>query len=286
MNYFWVIYLQVKDVVEKEFGIRFSNDLFKRDHQIYVPSLNLPPTLDISSYTSGHDKLDLAIKKPYEDVWKYILDVSQTNMKYHFWLQKIIEPNEFSNLYDIREYLKDNMLNDEQTTVEKVESNLNYVYNNLQLKLIDIINEAVEVLQPGKYTSMIHAIKNINADQDKKALQTILDENKRQMDLKIKTLVMENEKLKRTELDYSKQIQTLLGELSFRNRKLISTKDRLALLTKEKNDLIAMIKKMEVKEEGFLSLQDRCEREQEKNRQLRSIITKKYEGKRDIRYFH
>lgn len=285
MNNFCVIYLQVKDVVEKQFGIKFSNDLFKKDHQIYIPSLNLPPTLDISSYTSGHHKLDLAIKNPYEVVWKYILDISQTNMKYHFWLQKIIEPNEFSGLFDVREYLKNNMLNDEQMTVEKVESNLNYFYKDLQLKLINIINEAVEVLQPGKYSSMKQT-NNKNADEDKKAHQTMLDENNRQMDLKIKTLGMENEKLKRTELEYDKQIQTLVGELSFRNRKLNNTKDRLTLLTKEKNDLIAMIKKMEVKEEGFLSLQDRCEREQEKNRQLRSIITKKYEGKRDIRFFH
>lgn len=237
----------------------------------------MPSELDIIS-TSGHLKLDLSIKEVYEVVQKIFLEISETNKKYHFWLKMIMEPNEFYDLNDVREYLIQNMFNKEEP-FEKLESKLKHFYNNLQLKLINIVNKVDEILKNEKCTE--EKQKNLIKNNDFGNLETnaeiSIEEFKQNMNTKLKMLETENENLKYKETEFSKQIENLFGELAFRNQKLIETKDHLSLLMKEKNDLICMIKKMEVKEEGFQTLQNKFSTEKKKNEHLRAIVGKEYE---------
>lgn len=251
--------------------------MLKVDHQIFNPNLNISSELEINS-TSGHLKFDLAIKEAYEVVRKIFLDISNTNTKYHFLLKKIIESNEFHDLCDAREYLIQNMFNKEQT-MEQLESELKLFYNNLQLKLINIVNCVEEILKNEKCTEekQNSATKNNDLGNLETSSEIIIENFKQNMNIKLNKLEMENENLKAKETEFSKKIENLLGELESRNRKLIDTKDHLSLLMKEKNDLICMIKTMEVKEEGFYTLQNKFSLEKKKNEHLRAIIAKEYE---------
>lgn len=233
-------------------------------------------SLDIKT---GHQKLDLAIYEVYEDVWKNCMDISETNMKYQFWLKMIIEPNNFGDLCDVREYLTENMINNEQTA-EQIGAKLNTIYNNLQLKMINIINEFDEGLQYETHTIKQNSetIGNVNESEKLETnaeikLQHAIVERQHKMDTKLKLLETENDKLS----ENSKQIKTLLGELSFRNRKLSNSKERIALLLKEKKDLISTIEKIEVKDGHFQMIQHQLAKEQEKNKRLRNIIENEYE---------
>lgn len=223
-------------------------------------------------------------------MWRKIIDISETNMKYHFLLKKILEPGEFFDLFDVREYLIQNMFNKEKLATN-FELNLKNLYNDLQLKLINIIYKVDEIFKPkNEYTTIEQKQMNKNNNEDQfEKLPTkmsaemkhliIMKEHKSNTDKKIKRLEEENEKLKKNECECSKQVNALIGELTFRNRKLASTKNHLELLIAEKNDLIFTIKKMEIKEEGFQTLQNRFKKEQDENRRLRAIISKLYDNK-------
>lgn len=233
--------------------------------------------LDIK-FTSGHLKFDLAIKEAYELVRKIFLEISETNIKYHYWLKNIMEPNEFNDLCDVRRYLVKSLFNNEQI-VDQLESKLKHFYNNLQVKLINIVNEVDEILKNEKHSEekQNNVIRNSNLGNLETNAEIIIDDYKQKMNRKFETLEKENKNLKEKEEEFSKQIETLLGELAFRNKKLIDTKNHLSLLMKEKNDLICLIKKMEIKEEGFQTLQNKFSIEKKKNEHLRAIIAKEYE---------
>ncbi|VVC36558.1 Hypothetical protein CINCED_3A003086 [Cinara cedri] len=278
----------VKDIVGKQFGIKFpksNGDASNKYHAIFVSNPNRSSCLDIKSST-GHRNLDLAVKGIFEEAWKCCLDISETNAKYEFWLKLIIEPNHFCDLYAVREYLMKNMFNEEQTTEQTIESKLNTIYNHLQLKIIDIINAFNESLMPEKLTNEKNSVsieKPSNEDDSEKCdtnaetkLQTAIEDYKHKMEAKLKLLETENQKLTENEAKYSIQIKTLMGELSFRNRKLSNVKERVALLTKEKTDLISTIEKIEVKDKSFQTLQSRYVKVQESNERLRSIIENEY----------
>jgi len=276
-------------MIEKQFGIKFSNTTLKQNHELFDSNINMPLNLNINS-TSGNQKLNQAIKETFEDVWKNCLDVSKINMEYNFWLTNIIKPNEFSSLYDVKQYLVQNMCNNEQT-IEQLQLKLKQFYNDLQLKLINIFDVVDEIFKCDKYTSvnLNNVIKEKMEDEcidfeSNTISQNIINNYKHKMEIKINMLELENEKLKVNESEYSRQIQSLLGELAFRNRKLTNTKDRLALLMKEKNDLICTIEKLEVKGEGIHTLQNKFEKEREKNNNLRAIIEKQYENIVDFNY--
>lgn len=235
---------------------------------------------DINS-TTGYQKLDLSIKEAYKHVWDNYLAVSERNMEYHFCLQNIIEPNEFYDLHSVRKYLIQNIFNKEQTP-KKLETKLNEFYNNLQLKFMNIISEAVDILNSENKVIKINEHEELEENAEIK-LQMAIEEHKHKMDIKIKMLEMENEKLKQKETECSTQIRTLLGELAFRNSKLNNANDRVMLLTKEKNDLISMIQKMEVKGDSYHTLQNKIAKEQEKNQNLRTILEEEFE-KTDINF--
>lgn len=250
----------MKNIIEKQFGIHYlkSTTSLKKDHQQYVSYFKTPFSPIINS-TSGHTKLHLAINEAYE----YISKIFDINMKYHFWLEMIIRRNEFDDLDDLQKYLIQNMFDKEQATEQ---FDVNYFFSNLRSKLLNIINEFSEVYKP----EIINENTVIKEDKFK--------DKELEMDIKTKNLIVENEKLKVAESEHCKQIKILLEELAFRNKKLTNAKSCCAILTKEKNDLISIIKKTEVKEEGFYSLQKRVEEEQEKNKHLRTIIDE-YEKK-------
>jgi len=248
---------------------------FKKDHAVFVFNRNKPLLyLDINP-TTGYQKLDLSIKEVYTYVWNNYLAISERNMKYHFWLQNIIEPNEFYDLHDVREYLIQNMFNKEQT-IEKLEPKLNDFYNNLQSKFINIISEADNILNQENNSIKINEHERLETNAENK-LQMAIEEHKHKMDMKIKMLEIENENLKQKESECATQMRILLGELSFRNSKLNNAKDRVTLLTKEKNDLISMIQKMEVKDESYQTLQNKITKEKIKNQNLRTILAEEYE---------
>lgn len=198
-------------------------------------------------------------------------------MKYNFWLKNIIEPNEFYDLHAVRKYLKQNMFSKEQTA-KQLETKLNDFYNNLQLKFMNIISEAVDILNSENKVIKINEHEELEANAEIK-LQMAIEEHKHKMDIKIKMLEMENEKLKQKETECLTQIKTLLGELAFRNNKLNNANDRVTLLMKEKNDLISMIQKMEVKDDSYHTLQNKIVKEQEKNKNLRTILEEEFEKK-------
>lgn len=275
------------NIIEKIFGVKFpksdvSDILVKQDHQVFVSNINLPLKLDINS-TSGYPKLDLAIKEIYDDIWNQFLDISETSMKYHFWLKNIIEPNEFCDLYDVREYLLQNNFHKEQTNEL---FKLNNFFNSLQLKSIHIINVIHEILDPEtKITLEKEEIKSKNENKLSKLetntadakCQLTIENHKEEMSIRIKMLEIENENLKIKEADYARQIKSLSKGLEYRNQKLIKNSERLTMLTKEKNDLINAIKKMELKDEGLETLKYKFEKEQDKNKNLRNIIEYEFE---------
>ncbi|KAE9534920.1 hypothetical protein AGLY_008212 [Aphis glycines] len=247
----------------------------KKDHAVFVFNRNKPLLcVDINS-TTGYQNLDSSIEEAYKYVWNNYLAVSEKNMKYHFWLQNIIKPNEFFDLHSVREYLLQNMFNKEQTA-EKLETKLNDFFNNLHLKFINIINDVDDINNPEKNAIRKNEHEELETNAENK-LQMAIEEHKQKMDLKIKTLEIENENLKQKETECATQMRILLGELSFRNNKLNNVKDRVTLLTKEKNDLISMIQKMEIKDENYLTLKNKIAQEQKKNQNLRSILAEEYE---------
>lgn len=230
----------------------------KKDHQRYVSNLNTPISL-ITDSASKHSKIYFAIKEVFEYMSKIITKMFDINMKYHFMLTMVIQPNEFYNLNDAREYLVQNM-SDKKQMHEQLD--FGNCYESLKNKLTNIISEFNEVLDH----------KKCDEFNDKKLLK---------MNVKIKNAekrISKNEKFKNMESEYCKQIQSLSGELAFRNRKLINVQDCLGSLTKEKYDLISIIEKMEVyNEEDFLSLKKKIEKEQSKNEHLITIIEKNME---------
>jgi len=265
--------------LQEKFGKTFprAEVPFKKDHAVFVFNSNIPLMWQNINSTTGYQKLDLSIKETYNYVWDNYLAVSERNMEYHFWLQNIIEPNEFYDLHAVRKYLTQNMFNKEQT-VKKLETKLNDFYNNLQLKFMNIISEADDILNSENKVIKKNDYEELVANAEIR-LQMAIEEHKHKMDTKIEMLEMENEKLKQKESECSTQIRTLLGELSFRNSKLNNANDRVKLLTKEKNDLISMIQKMEVKNENYQTLQNKIAKEQEKNQNLRTILEEEYEKK-------
>lgn len=263
--------------MQDKFGKAFlkSEAPIKKNHAVFVFNHNKPLLcVDINS-TTGYQKLDLSIEEAYKYVWNNYLAVSEKNMKYHFWLKNIIEPNEFYDLQSVREYLVQNMFNKEQTA-EKLEPKLNDFYNNLHLKFINIINEVDDILNPEKNAIRKNEQEGLEANAENK-LQMAIEEHKHKMDMRIKMLEIENENLKQKETECATQMRILLGELSFRNNKLNNAKDRVTLLTKEKNDLISMIQKMEVKDENYQTLKNKIAKEQKKNQNLRTILAEEYE---------
>lgn len=277
------ILLQVQNTLQDKFGKTFPKPeaSFKKDHAVFVFNHNKPLIWQNINCTTGYKKLDLSIKEAYKHVWDNYLAVSERNMEYHFWLQNIIEPNEFYDLHAVRKYLIQNMFNKEQTP-KKLETKLNDFYNNLQLKFMNIISEAVDILNSENKVIKINEHEELKENAEIK-LQTAIEDHKHKMDMKIKMLEMENEKLKQKETECSTQIRTLLGELAFRNSKLNNANDRVILLTKEKNDLISMIQKMEVKDDSYHTLQNKIAKEQEKNQNLRTILEEEFE-KTDINF--
>lgn len=274
----------MKNIIEKVFGIKFPNTPLKKQCKQFVSNhVPKPLSVDIND-TSGYYKLDLVIKEACEDVWKRILDVSVINEKYRFWLQNVIEPNEFCK-YDVREYLTQNMFH-EKDTIERSQHKLNEFNDYTQIKLMNIINEVIEILKH-KQRITEHdssAIENKNIDQCKeseetlkKNFKTIIEERKRAITMKIKTLEMENEKLRKNEFDYSRQAKTLLKKLAFRNKNLENIKECIASLSREKNDLIFMVEKTEIENDSVQTIQHNIEVEQEKNKHLRDFIAKKYD---------
>lgn len=247
----------------------------KKDHAVFVFNRNKPLLcVDINS-TTGYQKLDLSIEEAYKYVWNNYLAVSEKNMKYNFWLQNIIKPNEFYDLHSVRDYLLQNMFNKEQTA-QKLETKLNDFYSNLHLKFINIVNDVDDILNPEKNAIGKNEHEGLETNAENK-LQMAIEEHKQKMDMKIKMLEIENENLKQKETECATQMRILLGELSFRNNKLNNAKDRVTLLTKEKNDLISMIQKMEVKDENYQTLKNKIATEQKKNQNLRTILAKEYE---------
>lgn len=266
--------------MQDKFGKTFQKPeaSFEKNHAVFVFNHNIIPLgwENINS-TTGYQKLDLSIKEAYKYVWDNYLVVFKRNMEYSFWLQNIIEPNEFYDLHAVRKYLIQNMFNKEQTPY-KLETKLNDFYNNLQLKFMNIISEADDILNLENKVIKKKEHEELEANAEIK-LQMAIEDHKHKMDIKIKMLKMENEKLKQKESECSTQIRTLLGELSFRNSKLNNANDRVALLTKEKNDLISLIQKMEVKDESYKTLQNKIAKEQEKNQNLRTILEEEFEKK-------
>lgn len=265
--------------MQDKFGKTFPKPKasFKKDHAVFVFNRNIPLMWQNINSTTGYQKLDLSIKEAYKYVWDNYLVASKKNMEYHFWLQNIIEPNEFYDLHAVRKYLIQNMFSKEQTS-KKIETKLNDFYNNLQLKFMNIISEADDILNSENKVIKKNENEELEANAEIK-LQIAIEEHKHNMDLKIKMLKMENEKLKQKETECSTQIRTLLGELSFRNSKLNNANDRVTLLTKEKNDLISMIQKMEIQNRSYQTLQNKFAKEQEKNQNLRTILEEEYEKK-------
>lgn len=257
-----------------------NNSLKKNHHQPFVSSnLNLPSKLEINT-TSGHQKLDLAIKNVYGSVIEFLLETSQTTMKYHFWLKNIIEPNEFYDLNDVREYLIRNGIFNEDRTTENYQKKLNNFSNNLQLKLINVINEfdeirdtekCVEIEQNDGFTKQKENIDS-NAEIE---FRKEFEDHKHKMDMKIRTLEIENKKLKAKEFEYSNQVKSIIEELAVQNRILNNTKESLELLRKEKHNLIHTIEKMEIKDESFQTIQGLLEKEKEINKNLRKKIKNK-----------
>jgi hypothetical protein len=229
-------------------------------------------------FTSGHLKFDSAIQEAYEEVRKIFLEISETNIKYHYWLKNIIKPNEFNDLCDVRRFLMQHLFNKEHVD-DQLESKLKHFYNNLQLKLINIVNEVDEILKNEKCSEekQDNEIRNNCFGNLETNAEVIIEDYKQKMNIQFEILEMENKNLKEKEMELSKQIETLFGQLTLRNKKLIDTKNHLSLLMKEKNDLICLIKKMEIKEEGFQTLQNKFSTEKKKNEHLRAIIAKEYE---------
>lgn len=275
---YYLMFLQVQKTLQDKCGIACpkSEASFKKDHGVFVFNHNLPLAEDINS-TTGYQKLDLSIKETYEYVWKNYLEVSKMNMKYNFWLKNIIKPNEFYDLHAVREYLIENMFDKEQTA-EKIEPKLNDFYNNFQLKFINIINEADNILNSENKVVKKDENEELEMNAEIK-LQMAIEEHKQKMDVKIKMLEMENEKLKKYETQCSTKIKTLLGELAFRNNKLNNAKDHILLLTKERNDLISIIQKIEVKDESYQTLKNKILEEQKKNRNLSNMLSEEYDQK-------
>lgn len=263
--------------MQNKFGKTFpkAEDSLKKDHPVFVFNHNIPLMWQNINSTTGDQKLDLSIKEAYNYVWDNYLAISERNMEYHFWLQNIIEPNEFYDLHAVRKYLIQNMFNKEQTAIN-LETKLNDFYNNLQLKFMNIIRETDDILNFENKVIKKNEHEELEANAEIK-LQMAIEEHKHKMDTKIKMLEMENEKLRQKESEFSTQIKTLLGELAFRNSKLNNANDRVKLLTKEKNDLISMVQKIEGKSENYQTLQNKIVKEQEKNQNLRTILEEEYE---------
>lgn len=89
------------------------------------------------------------------------------------------------------------------------------------------------------------------------------------------TLKMENRRLRDNERANADRVKSLSAELAIRERMLAGVDDRIALLTKERNDLIGAIERSEVRGEGFRTLQTQLAEEREKNGRLRAVITSK-----------
>jgi len=243
----------------------------------YVPK---PLSPDINN-TSGYRKLDLLIKEAFDDVWKLILDISDINMKYQFWLRNINESDEFREPYDVKEYLIGNVFH-EKEKIERLQHELNDFHGHLSTKLINILHEVVKILERKKCTTDGPNNNNSGPREELKGMadvnfQTTIEGYKGEINTRIKTLEMENERLRKDESDYSAQIQILLGELALSKRKLEDIKECTASLTEEKTNLISSIQNTEAKKECLQSLQLKFEIEQEKNKHLRDIIAKAYE---------
>lgn len=88
-------------------------------------------------------------------------------------------------------------------------------------------------------------------------------------------LKMENRRLRDSERAHADRVKSLSAELAIRERMLAGVDDRIALLTKERNDLIGAIERSEVRGEGFRTLQTQLAEEREKNGRLRAVITSK-----------
>lgn len=205
--------------------------LHKKDHQQYVSYLKIPTSPIINS-TFEHTQLNIAIKEAYECISK-IVDI---NMNYHFWLKLIMRKDEFYDLDDVREYLVLQMFDKEHAT-EQID--FDPLYSSLHSKLINIINEFNKVHKPDNVD------KNTVINEDKFKNEAL------EKDIKIKNLMADIEKLRVTESEHCKQIKVLQGELSLRNKKLVNAKSCLDILTKEKKDLISVIKKMELKKDDY-----------------------------------
>lgn len=194
-----------------------------------------------------------------KEIYEYVSKTFDVNMKYRFLLEMITRRNEFCDLEDVQEYLIQNMFDKEQTPDQ---FDFNSFYTSFHRKLMNIINEFSEVFKPENVDENIVIKENKSKDEEL------------EIEIKIKNLEAENEKLKVTESEYNKKINVLLEELALKNKKLINAKSSFDLLTKEKKDLISLIEKTEVKEEGLYLLQKRLEEEEEKNKHLRTIIEK------------
>lgn len=248
----------------------------------------MPPTISYTNSTTNNQKLDFVIKDIFDDLLNFVLEISQTNMKYHFWIKNIIQPNIFCDLNDIKEHLVQHIFNKEQLTEQLEISKLNKFSNNLQIKFKCLINEIDQILKPKEFIPEEQNLECELRDLKKRTVmkfQTIFDDKKQEMDVKIKMLETENERIKTKESENVKQIQFLVEELAFQNKKLINIKDRLLLIKKEKKDLIHTIKNIEIKDQDFQILQNKFEKERKKNNKLKNIIKKGNVKLHDINLF-
>lgn len=249
-----------------------NNPSKKNHHQPFVFNLNLPSKLEIDS-TSGHQQVDSAITDVYGSVMEFLSETSKTTMKYHYWLKNIVEPNEFCELNDVREYLIRNGIFNEERATENYEKKLTNFLNNLQLKLMNVINVVDEIRNPEIVKRNDECTKEKeNAEVDSRKE---FEEHKHKMNMKIKTLEIENKKLKAKESEYSNQVKSIIEELAIQNKKLNNTNESLELLRKEKHNLIHTIEKMEIKDESFHAIRGLLEKEKEINKNLRKKIDHK-----------
>lgn len=255
---------------------------------MFISNTNVPSSISNTNSTTGNQKLDFIVKEIFDDLWKLVFEISQTNMKYYFWIKNILQPNEFCDLNDVREHILQNMLNKEQPTEQLEILKLDKFSNNLQLKFRYLIDEIDQILKPEKFIPEKQNLKCELKEFEKKSeikFQMIFENQKQEIDMKIKMLEIENERLKTKESENIMQIQSLIEELAFRNKKLTNTKDRLLLIAKEKKDLIHAIQNIEIKDHDFRILQKKFEKEKKKNTNLKNIISKGNVKLEDINLF-
>lgn len=255
-----------------------------KEHKAYISNNNCNPLLNLKfDSTSDYPKLDLVIKE-VTCLWSFVSEIIDSTMKYQFWLTTIIEPDEFFDIDDVQKYLTQNM-SEKDMTPDQLESKLIDLNGHLQLKFMNLIREVSEIVKPieNAVDEQCDEIEQKNENKLRKEVekaeeikfQMAVEQKRRETDSKINMLITENENLKVIDSEYSKQINILMGESQFRNNKLVYSGNQLLLSSKEKSDLISVIGKKQVKNEGYETLQNRFEKLREQNKRLIKVIVER-----------